>query len=102
MPIVISKEAQRFAGEIGTADVLDLMEIECGLHSGFPKCCILFFVKVWRSCRPTPPQSYYSTMQALGVEPPGYIPCPTCLLAGNIVPVKPCACGRQRSLKLGL
>jgi hypothetical protein len=104
MPIIISKEAQQFAKEIGEDDPLALLDIECGMHSGFPRCCILFFVKVWRNWMEQRDcalmDAYLRTQRALGVGSAGYVRCPACVLAGNAVPVKDCFCHRQRSFKL--
>lgn len=27
--------------------------VECGLHSGFPSCCVLFYVTVWNKLYPS-------------------------------------------------
>src|SRR5262245_24425971 len=89
MPIIISKEAQQFAKEIGE-----------------------FFVKVWRYWVEPPDwdrtespdweriHSYWRTESASGIGSAGYIRCPPCMLAGKAVPVKDCFCHRQRSFKL--
>jgi hypothetical protein len=104
MPIIISRQAQEFGREVGANDCFELVDIECGLHSGIPKCCVLFFVKVWRHWMDEREgvlmNSYWSTQRVLGINQPGYIPCPACLLAGNLVPIKECFCYRQRSIKL--
>src|SRR5262249_7406902 len=113
MPILISTEAQQFTKEIGrVCDDLELITIECGLHSGFPRCCVLFFVGVYWPLAELayhagveiarwPLASYRAAIDAAcGIERPGYIPCPSCLLARNFVTVKDCHCGRKRTIKL--
>lgn len=117
MPLIITAEAVRFAQEVGVTDIHALKDITCGMHSGFPKCCILFFISVWRHYMymlydlDTLPERTYRRSQALftefqemleaqGIGRAGYIPCPRCQLEKNIVKVKTCNCRRQRTLKL--
>ena len=56
-------------------------EIHCGKHSGFPDCCIRFFISRWISkdldskfCN-----DHRAKLEKLGSKHPGYIPCPKCL-----------------------
>lgn len=75
-----------------------LPAIECGLHSGFPICCILFYVSFWRLVPNNTRYAYivfgHKMATKLGVRSPVYmedldetvdlpvfnrIPCPFCL-----------------------
>lgn len=65
----------------------EFMRIEddrvAGKLSGFPPCCIEFYVRIWLNLR---------TWQALrdsylGDKHWGYVPCPHCLHTNNRVPV---------------
>jgi hypothetical protein len=89
-PIIIGGEAVRFAKRIGVADDVDtLAHVNCGLHSGFPKCCILFFlVRRWFDDREG--KGYDQIQEALGVQHPGYVVCPSCLLEERVVKPKNC------------
>ena len=97
-------------------DMSIFMSIECGLHSGFPVCCIEFWVKTYKPIvtiadslnahgetfaellnRASPLQA--AAMGAMGhhgkiVElaglSPGYIPCPRCLVERKLVKVRKC------------
>jgi hypothetical protein len=111
VPVVISKEAQELAVEIGNTFGWALRAIECGLHSGYPRCCIHFFVEVWMPfCLwgqvRFPGQDeewrdgYRARMRAAGAGGPPYIACPRCLLGENFVTPKSCDCHRYRSIKL--
>jgi hypothetical protein len=80
--------------------------IECGLHSGFPACCVAFFVKIW--------WPWATTIDALSVrrradaliaydsyqqwtKQAGYVPCPRCALERKFVEVLPCDCASRGS-----
>lgn len=73
--------------------------IRCGTHSGFPLCCIKFFIaeKLWMTDEQS--QIYYCRMQErsqeIGGKWWGYIPCPDCLAKGNMVEVLPCPNGKM-------
>lgn len=69
--------------------------VECGLHSGFPPCCIEFFVTTWRPLALARLDSNHPGLaavdeyrQLLGHN--GYIPCPSCLQEKRAVRVKHC------------
>ncbi len=62
-----------------------------GLESGYPDCCILFFVVVWSMLDEPGRDRYRAFIDRLAPAGPGYIPCPRCLLEGNLV--RPMACG---------
>ena len=73
--------------------------VECGLHSGFPTCCIEFFVTVWHPWMLTNPRvlspdarrvmKTYETTIRRDVAP-GYVPCPSCLEARRFVTPRKC------------
>src|SRR6478736_3219291 len=64
----------------------------CGLHSGIPKCCMRFFVRVWTHVWHVPElrEQYLPKEKSIF----GYVPCPDCLAKGKVakVPVKSCEC----------
>jgi hypothetical protein len=74
-----------------------IQEVHCGLHSGFPDCCILFFVTFWASAPDAVRDFYADLVSNLAVKRPGYIPCPRCLLGGDFVEVKRCNRNEVRS-----
>jgi hypothetical protein len=100
MPILISKQAQMLAAKLGLFNVEILPSINCGLHSGFPECCVVFYVTmIWPENSVT---DIYSNCEAAinGYElGPSYRQCPACLLSGRRVAVKECHCWRQRTIK---
>lgn len=77
--------------------------VDCGLHSGFPACCVVFFVEVWwpanaiqqsrharRSLRKqarAATDNYRDVFFPLGVD---YVPCPSCARARTFVSSRPC------------
>jgi hypothetical protein len=81
-------------------DTVTINRVECGLHSGFPLCCIVFFVKLWGPVVMDTDDrwfyvSYHAMLAQLGVSA-GYIPCPRCALERSIVEVRPCNCTKRR------
>lgn len=82
--------------------------IECGLHSGFPPCCIQFYVTVWLWVPKTRKSKFFreywekmdrnhkhgKTRSSYDKETYiGYIPCPSCLNKKNFIKVKRCPKG---------
>jgi hypothetical protein len=65
----------------------DAHRIGCGLHSGFPPCCIRFFIET--DGRPLD-RHYKIAMEA--ARPLGYLPCPVCLREKRFVEVRRCNC----------
>lgn len=66
-------------------------DILCGKHSGFPDCCIKFFITKWTwlwGCEPSKFRKAYS--KRLKMSEAGYVPCPKCLKAKKFVDVQPC------------
>ncbi len=66
-------------------------QCRCGLYSGMPICCVIFFVSIWINlfylwnfkpirdfCRWYPPGRF------------GYVPCPICFLRGNKKKIRNC------------
>lgn len=73
------------------------MLVECGLHSGFPRCCIIFFVTAYaplgfadhlRTKERRAFEHYKKLNRDRGMD--GYIACPQCLIKRTVVRVKPC------------
>lgn len=64
-------------------------EIHCGFHSGFPECCIKFWVTKWTWADPDSSfkKKHWKLLRKHDV---GYIPCPKCLRNKTFVDVKPC------------
>ena len=71
--------------------------IECGTHSGFPQCCIEWFVGEWQTAL----FEYTYISDGRYLKPSrdylegiswGYVPCPECVKIGNRVIVKECDC----------
>jgi hypothetical protein len=103
----------RRLGETAPSDGM-IYNIDCGLHSEFPSCCITFFVKVWGRwilamdslhahgethdqllARATPLQreallAMKSYHDFLGDFRVGYVPCPSCALARKAVVPRRC------------
>jgi hypothetical protein len=77
--------------------------VDCGLHSGFPPCCITFFVKTWaplhlhRKASKTDRvamKEYRDAMLLLikrGELEHGYVPCPDCFRDRRFVVVQECS-----------
>ena len=98
---------RQVALEFGTdpADRASMQMIECGLHSGFPKCCVVFFVKVWwpymiaidqlspraRADALIPFDAYLKWTTR-----PGYVPCSKCIVERSFVEVLACDCEARR------
>jgi hypothetical protein len=117
---------RRFA--IDESDVGAVRIVECGLHSGFPLCCIMFYVKIWAPWNSTLPdvceeanfnltkmqsilrrinpalerasEQQWAYLEQFGNH--GYVRCPSCILSGKVVKVKACdhLQGRFKSLRL--
>lgn len=103
MPVVISKRAQELAAKFCPEEMHNheiLRDVECGLHSGIPECCILFFVRVWSGMSRWHREAYWWTEEDMGVERPGRILCPACVVERRMVELKECDCHRQRTIKL--
>lgn len=74
--------------------------ITCGIHSGYPTCCVLFYVMRYSqfAIEPWPEwkqDAYIGKMREEGLRPRGYIPCPVCLKTKIAHGVRPrrCRCG---------
>ncbi len=93
----------------------ELWTIECGLHSGFPYCCIIFFTMVWKPMMHelydndgyfvSTSEIYNNYRRMLDSYKDknghiGYVPCPACFLERNFVKVKQCDCRRKRTYPL--
>jgi len=74
-------------------------DIICGLHSGFPPCCVKFFVTKWIwNVGSKNSNKYFEKIVLAG---PWYIPCPKCLKNKTFVPVKECPenCAKVKYVK---
>ncbi|MCE9566596.1 MAG: hypothetical protein K8U57_31625 [Planctomycetes bacterium] len=93
----------------------ELATIECGLHSGYPTCCIAFHQNViWPASSDfqewldgaeptTASESYCQYMDALAkskvVYQSGYLPCWACFFAQRVLVPIPCSCGKKNRLE---
>ncbi len=78
--------------------------VRCGMHSGFPPCCVMFFlVRIYTWW----PAHYYRNNTLAGrieralVKPRGvnYIQCPLCQWRDHRVPLKRCSCSIKEYLR---
>lgn len=83
-------------------DIVIMNRIECGLHSGFPLCCVVFFVKVWGpfvmdvdDADRALSESYHAWLSNMECSV-GYVPCPKCVIDETFVKVKSCDCTKRR------
>jgi hypothetical protein len=85
--------------------------IECGGHSGVPKCCILFYVTEWIHYTDKQVDRHHKRVDKIFKREEhndkgfGYIPCPRCLELKNWAgPLKKCPphteCGRYQRKQL--
>ena len=85
------RNAIKFMGE-SLNDACVVGDVECGLHSGLPLCCIVFFVKVrWRLDE----AGVASYRQIRGDHKANYFACPRCLIEQTIVEMHPCDCSAK-------
>lgn len=63
-------------------------EIHCGRHSGFPDCCIKFYITewIWHDIDSQFRRDHLKRLE----DAPGYIVCPKCLKSKNFIEVKCC------------
>jgi hypothetical protein len=85
--------------EISNKDIQIILDhlpktIRCGKHSGFPHCCIRYFLTVhmWRT--DLAKRRYVQKLSRLPIWA-GYIPCPQCVKGLNFVKVKKCPKGNH-------
>lgn len=85
---VITKE--RYEQQLSWLD----RHIVCGFHSGFPPCCVKFFVGTWiwaiHDYECSLYQKHFDKILKLN---PGYVACPTCVRKKKFVKVKRCPKG---------
>ena len=88
-----------------TPDDTAIHLVECGLHSGFPPCCVAFFVQVWwpthmmegRSPKLRETRALMSDYrrvldrQRKDHSQLSYIPCPKCVLTKKFVTMRRCS-----------
>ena len=66
-------------------------DIHCGRHSGFPECCIKFFITKWIWIWDDKNSKEMKKHRArLNKHHPGYIACPKCIRKKNFIKLKPC------------
>jgi hypothetical protein len=70
---------------IGPRDEDAFVFVECGLHSGFPPCCIEFFVNTYKPHRLAAAMEHHNLLVQHSDAPRGYIPCPRCLFDRRFV-----------------
>jgi hypothetical protein len=126
----IPRPVQKLVEEMGMQyddDYTGCWTVECGLHSGIPRCCIVWYVMAYlpaiqtheliediNTGRPEGNELslpgdwtflYYSSMlrryEAENNIQINYIPCPACFLARRFVrKLKRCDCHRKRTYPL--
>ena len=69
-----------------------MTDFNCGLHSGIPICCIMYYISVWK-----PDFETIQNLPRLNIEKVYYVPCPTCtvnIMEGNLKPseTERCVC----------
>ena len=68
-------------------------DVVCGLHSGFPPCCVIFYItkKRWMAVEENDRYMAKISRREKSLKRRiNYVPCPECLRAGRIVRCKPC------------
>lgn len=70
--------------------------VTCGLHSGIPECCVLFFVTVWYDGKhpldwPPGKRTYQQAMRRT-IGTVNYVPCPGCLTRRTFIKTRRCRC----------
>jgi hypothetical protein len=76
----------------------------CGLHSGFPKCCIRFFVPSWMLGSHEQIRVHATKLVSSAARMGkwwGYIPCPECCLKEEPIEVLPCPEGSHATYSCG-
>lgn len=66
----------------------------CGRHSGFPTCCIFWYLGPWQLIIFRTPWMW-KWYWALGDIAGNYVRCPICLLRNHQVEMKECDCGER-------
>ncbi len=76
------------------ADRWAVHAVHCGLHSGIPDCCILFYVTCMDAVRSAEwrfqDKRYANLVAHVAPGGAGYVPCPACLAARNLVRLRHC------------
>jgi len=84
-------------------DLLRIREdIVCGFHSGFPPCCIKFFVTKWLWMGNTKARKdHWKKIRRVRCFDVEYIPCPECLKNKTFVKLKKCpkTCAKLKRVK---
>jgi hypothetical protein len=80
-------------------DRYNIPQIHCGLHSGIPECCVLFFLTCWPIIRRDEdetgePSVYRVLVWEAETDSKGYIPCPACLASRRFVELRECDRGK--------
>ena len=73
-------------------------DIRCGLHSGIPLCCILWFITCWKPLHRHICSGYFQVMWLRGADF-DHIPCPICLARGREDGVADCDCWEDDALQ---
>jgi len=114
-PRLVSNKVLQILNENGFPSELyldTLNDVECGLHSGFKECCIVFWIQFygrdyhnkegdliyfgtprWNS---EAAKKYMDWLETKGISC-GYIPCPGCAVRQDFVKVKKCDCRKKHS-----
>lgn len=71
------------------------LDVRMGLCSGYPLCCILYFITTFNRFRIPARLHYFDIMDAVFGRSPEYVVCPICLWRRHAVVPRACtiACG---------
>ena len=80
-------------------------DIICGLHSGFPPCCVKFFITKWIwNLASKANREHWKKIRRVRCFNVSYIPCPKCLKNRTFVKLKKCpkTCPKLKRVKVWL
>ena len=69
-------------------------DVRCGRHSGFPRCCVLWYVTVWQFVLLDRSEGFiyrYRYLRVFGRDVE-YVRCPMCYLRRRAVAMQVCDC----------
>ena len=91
---VVSPEAIAFGKATGFTKDYQLTSTECGLHSGIPPCCILYFLLTRTNNNDILRELERKACALAGIDA-YYAICPSCILARRVIETKRCNCSNK-------
>jgi len=70
-------------------------DVECGLHSNIPSCCIIFYCVFWKPHIMTSNYLENEYWKKVNSGKFKYVPCPDCEISGKNVKIKKCECWKR-------